>query len=426
MKKKIISMLLMAGAIMAVPTGAFAAETETSVSGVEIECSMSSFGYEAERIVINVDSTADLQGLTEADFSLSGCVTNGVSSQKRDVAVNQVLYTDSAVILETDSFLVEKSEDSLTLDCTNDALDFTYEAVTNVTCAEHDAFSDETMTVGDTTVQYKLFSPQTKDEELLPLVIYNHGGGNTGYEGVLTDDSFACAWAEEENQKSIPCYVMAPFRASVKDETVNKEEEMQAIKAAIDQLVADGKVDPNRIYMTGESMGSIYTVSFANAYPGYLAAIAVMNGGPFGIEEGTSLEDAVAMDLDSPWSDEELQTLADSQTAVMFIQALGDNVSIPIRYATVYTKLMNMGMTPDADLVWNSYTAEQFNSLLKGNTKIPVRNNTAVATDPIIGTETYTNGNFHNSSRAAGWDTRVRTWLMIQELNKEPLVTASN
>lgn len=426
MKKKVISMLLMAGVIITTPNGVLAAETGTSVAGVEIECSMSSFGYEAERIIINVDSTADIQGLTEADFSLSGCVTNGVSSQKRDVAVNQVMYTDSAVILDVDSFLVEKSEDSLTLDCTNDVLDFTYEAVTDVTCTEHDAFSDETMTVGDTTVQYKLFSPETKDEELLPLVIYNHGGGNTGYEGVLTDDSFACAWAEEENQKSIPCYVMAPFRASVKDETVNTEEEMQAIKAAIDQLVADGKVDPNRIYMTGESMGSLYTVSFANAYPDYLAAIAIMNGGPFSIEEGTSLEDAVATDLESPWSDEELQTLADSQTAVMFIQALGDNVSIPIRYATVYTKLMNMGMTPDVDLVWNSYTAEQFNSLLKGNTKVPVRNNTAVATDPITGTETYTNGNFHNSSRAAGWDTRVRTWLMIQELNKEPLVTVSN
>ena len=61
--------------------------------------------------------------------------------------------------------------------------------------------------------------------------------------------------------------------------------------------------------------------------------------------------------------------------------------------------------------------------MLKGNTKIPVYATAEIAVDPITGIETLTNGNFHNSPRVAGFDTRVRTWLMIQELNKEPLGT---
>ena len=395
---------------------------ESAAAEINVACSMSSFGKEAKTITISIEDGASLINLTPEDFTLSGCITDASSKRARQVAVNLVSFTSDSVILEVDPFVIGSSTD-LFMDCTNDLLDFTYEDITAVTCPEQDVFTDETMTIGGTTLRYKLYAPSTfKDDELVPVVIYNHGGGCTGYEGVLEDDSFACFWALPESQNSIKCYVMAPYRGSLK-EGDDPDEEREAIKAAIDALITDGHADPDRIYMTGESMGSIYTVTFANAYPDYLAAIAVMNGGPLDIEKGTSLEDAVQMDLASPWSDAELQALADSQTAVMFIQGTGDIASIPIRYATVYTKLVNMGMTPDVDVVWNPYTAEQFNALLKGNTKIPVYATAEIAVDPITGIETLTNGNFHNSSRVAGFDIRVRTWLMIQELNKEPLGT---
>ena len=55
---------------------------------------------------------------------------------------------------------------------------------------------------------------------------------------------------------------------------------MQQSKGAIDGLVESGKVDPNRVYMTGESAGAMATMTFANQYPGYLAAIVLLNGGP--------------------------------------------------------------------------------------------------------------------------------------------------
>lgn len=388
--------------------------------GVSVFCYMSSFGKEAKQIIYAVQDAAPYLHLTPEDFVLSGGLRDGSGKRTVKVPVTGVTFSATSVILDVETFLVDKSS-ALVMDSTMDALDFTYEDITAVICPEHDAFTDETITVGNTTLQYKLYSPtDVKPGKLLPIVIYHHGGGCTGYNGVLTDDCFACAWALKENQANIPCYVMAPYRASLRDSSVDPDEEREAIKAAIDTLVDAGKVDGNRIYMCGESMGSIYTVAFANAFPNYLAAIAIMNGGPLDIEKGTALEDAVKMDLASPWSDAELKTLADSDTAVMFIQGTGDIASIPIRYATVYTKLVGYGMTADVDVVWNPYTADQFNALIKGYTKIPVYANAEVAVDPITGIETPTNGNFHNSSRVAGWDTRVRTWLMIQSLPGEP------
>lgn len=73
--------------------------------------------------------------------------------------------------------------------------------------------------------------------------------------------------------------------------------------------------------------------------------------------------------------------------------------------------------------MWESYTAEQFNALLNDNSILPPTDSSEVAVDPITGKETYTNGNFHNTSRVAGWDTYVKNWMMIQTLSEAPAYT---
>ena len=41
----------------------------------------------------------------------------------------------------------------------------------------------------------------------------------------------------------------------------------------------------------------------------------------------------------------------------MFVQSIGDTTSTPIRYATAYKKLEELGMDTGNDLVWHYYTA---------------------------------------------------------------------
>lgn len=397
-----------------------------TLESITIHAKMTSFGKMAESIELQVNDVQSLLDLSADDFMLSGCCMEAVSGTIGEYPAKNITFTNNSVIVEAEPFLIDKSNgengEAFALNCTNDTLSFTYDAITKISCPEYDAFTDEEITVGGTTLNYKLYTPASSTETPLPIVIYNHGGGITGYDSIL-GDSFACSWATTASQSKMPCYVLAPHRASVSSESVNTDEEREAIKAVIDQLIAKGNADPERIYMTGESMGSIYSITFANTYPDYLAAIVLMNGGPLDIPKETSLEDSVKMNLESPWSDEELKALADSKTSVMFVQGIGDPLSYPLKFATVYNKLINYGMTPGNDLMWESYTAEQFNALLNDNSILPPTDSSEVAVDPITGKETYTNGNFHNTSRVAGWDTYVKNWMMIQTLSEAPAYT---
>ncbi len=407
----ILALMLMTGCL-----GLASAESAPVVQEIVANGYMASYGIEITSFELKVADVSEWVGLKPSDFSISGVIKNEFDATPGAAIVQHVFLTEVSIVLEVEPFQWDLSREQLMVSCTKNTFSFDAAAVSRVICPELDAFTDEFSTVGGTTVSYKLYSPSDASAPL-PVVIYNHGGGSTGFDGVLTDDCFACAYASAESQKIFPCYVLVPYRASVSNPDVNAEEEMAAIKAAIDQLIESGKVDAERVYMGGESMGSIYSISFVNTYPDYLAAIVLMNGGPFEIAEGTSLEEAKALDLASPWSNAELKALAESKTAVMFVQALGDTLSVPIRYATVYTKLADYGMIPGSDLIWNSYTHQEFNMLLKGNSKIVFRGIESVTTDPITGKESYQNGLCHNSSRAAGWDVSIKRWLSTRALN---------
>lgn len=404
--------------IMILPVSAKGEAADSCINKITVNGENRGFGNEALSIVLNVDDTAEFQNLKETDYILKGCMVDKRTMDKQDMNPVSVSYTDSDIILEMEPFIIESSKHDFEFDCTNDLLDFTYEDITEISVPNVDSFSDEEITVGNTTLQYHLYTPETDD--VLPVVIYNHGGGCTGYEGVLKDDCFASAWITGDAQEEFSCYVIAPYRASLKDDTVNKTEEMEAVKAAIDQLVEAGKVDASRIYMGGESMGCMYTAQFANKYPSYLAAAILMDGGPMELSMDESLEDTVKKDLNSPYSDEELKALAESGTAVNIVQGVGDTLSIPIRLATVYEKLVGFGMEEGKDVVWTPYSADKYNELLKCVTKIYHigKDEAETVTDPITGEETWQDGLFHNTSRVTAWDPDVRSWLAEQKLEK--------
>ena len=81
------------------------------------------------------------------------------------------------------------------------------------------------------------------------LIVFFHGGGqgNDIYTPIRFSNG-GTVWANPENQAKYPCHVLAPRNAS-DDASIRK------VKEVIDQMIADGKVDPNRIYVTGFSMG---------------------------------------------------------------------------------------------------------------------------------------------------------------------------
>ena len=412
----LILLTLWSAASMAVP--AALAEGEPFERSIRITTENRGFGNEVIDIVMTVDDTADFRALTPEDYTLSRCMVDKRMGTEVDMHPTAVDYTDTEIRLAVEPFILKSSHRHFAFTCTDERLNFTYDDIDEILCPNVDCFTDETITVGERTLQYHLYSPES--DAPLPVVIYNHGGGCTGYEGVLTDDCFASAWVTGDAQETFPCYVVAPYRASVNESDMKVEDELACVKAIIDGMIADGRVDADRVYMGGESMGCIFTMTFGNAYPGVLAAEILMDGGPFDVPADAALEDAVQKDLMSPWSDAELQTLAQSGTAVAVVQGVGDTLSIPIRLATVYRKLVALGMADGEKVAWVPYSADKFNELLRSTTKIfhVGKDEATRITDPITGEETWQDGLFHNSSRVTAWDPFIREWLAGQALSK--------
>ena len=118
--------------------------------------------------------------------------------------------------------------------------------------------------------QYRLFTPETETNQ--PLVLWLHGGGEggTNNENQMRANMGGVAWASPENQAKNPCYVMAPQADTFWPST--SFQDYNNIVDAIGQLVTDGKVDPNRIYVSGCSMGGLATLTILERYPQLFAA----------------------------------------------------------------------------------------------------------------------------------------------------------
>jgi predicted peptidase len=119
----------------------------------------------------------------------------------------------------------------------------------------------------------------------LPLYVYTHGMSRGG-TSAATDQKAAMKSANgsvalmkkmEQNPSKYASHIL---NISYNGTSVPTTEN---VKKVIDDLVASGDVNPNRIYAAGFSWGGQYTNTLVNAYPGFFAAAAPMapvNGSP--------------------------------------------------------------------------------------------------------------------------------------------------
>ncbi|OWA33415.1 hypothetical protein B9G55_22370 [Saccharibacillus sp. O16] len=115
-----------------------------------------------------------------------------------------------------------------------------------------------------------------------PLVVWLHGGGEVGSDNLkqLTENRGATVWSESGYETSV---LAVQFPANYGWAIYNNEEELSRMQAyfevqveLIDRLVAEGKVDPKRIYVVGPSSGGGGTFRFLMQYPHKFAgAIAI-------------------------------------------------------------------------------------------------------------------------------------------------------
>lgn len=122
-----------------------------------------------------------------------------------------------------------------------------------------------------------------------PLVIALHGGGGNGstmvprWRSVAAREGLVVAFPEGLGRTAR----MGTWNAGGCCGFAMSEnsDDVGFIGALIDRLVADGTVDPARVYVTGMSNGGMLTHKVAIAYPGKVAAAAVVAGAMFGNEK---------------------------------------------------------------------------------------------------------------------------------------------
>ena len=145
-----------------------------------------------------------------------------------------------------------------------------------------------------TDFNYFIYTPEDASSPL-PLVLSNHGSGD---QMALLANRVALAWAEPGVQEKNPCYVLAPVYPQIGGGIYGDEYQDEVIEktiALVGQMVQEGKVDPDRIYIEGKSMGGGNTVKIANRYPDLFAAAmplcAIDSTGQSLAEVGENLKD---------------------------------------------------------------------------------------------------------------------------------------
>lgn len=243
---------------------------DNKIKDVVIRTTVRKTGQYPESISAVYTGTIDAESYDPADFSMTGMASIWGSNNKRkfEAGFSKIEVNDNTLTLYPKDF-PEKFfyVDEFRVECSkNPGLDFTYDDVSKVVTPVADDFEYIEGSNGS-PFNYNLFTPA--DEKDQPLVIVFHGYGDTSN---LRTYRTAVDWAEPDNQKKRPCYVIAPviddmdyFREEIRDEI------FEELKKLTDTMVSEGKVDKSRIYVMGNSFGGMSTIEFCEKYPGTVA-----------------------------------------------------------------------------------------------------------------------------------------------------------
>lgn len=150
--------------------------------------------------------------------------------------------------------------------------------------------------IGDNgdTLKFRQLSPDYNALRKYPLVIFLHGSGERGNDNEAQLKWGVMNFATDQAMKMYPAYVIAPqcpagqswsnFSISRKTDEArlmdNPSKTMELLIQLIKKLTKELPIDPDRVYITGLSMGGFGTFDAIERYPGlFAAAVPVCGGG---------------------------------------------------------------------------------------------------------------------------------------------------
>ncbi len=130
------------------------------------------------------------------------------------------------------------------------------------------------------TLKYNLFVPENTTQRL-PLVLFMHDAGVTSEQtrATLFQGLGAVIWADPAEQAKRPCYVLAPqYDEIIADDDWRTSKYLDTTINLIRKLIREHKIDPKRLYATGQSGGCMTATAMNIKYPDFFAASYLVAG----------------------------------------------------------------------------------------------------------------------------------------------------
>lgn len=256
---------------------------------ITLHTQMQDYGQMVDRIIIECD--APVPAVKPEDFVLTDCYWD-LSAKTPISGVKTVEIEGNTVTLHMDPFL---HRIDFTVECTHPelALKFKRDEVDHIDLHHEEMFRP----IVENGVRYRLYEPESYGPR--PLVLFLHGGGGSGEDNhlQLIDTIGAIKLAE----RCPDMYVMAPqapsgsmsmeemfakmmskgdpFRVILGSDPDNDFGDrgwtrwyLGRIADIIRKMIAEGKVDARRVYVTGMSMGGFGTIKMVGVAPDLFAA----------------------------------------------------------------------------------------------------------------------------------------------------------
>ena len=214
------------------------------------------------------------EGISAADFTITGeaagwgtaalhpftCGVQSAAGEQDGWSLIPEQFPDKYFYVRSFSVACEKAPE----------LGFTMEDIGKTVTETADLF--ELKESENRVIKAWMYKPET--DKPLPVVVVFHGYGDSS--NLLTYRT-AVDWAEPEHQAARPCTVIAPVigdQLYLADGVRSKV--FSQVLDWIDEMVAAGMADPDRIYLMGNSFGGMSAIEMAEQHPDRIAAVMAL------------------------------------------------------------------------------------------------------------------------------------------------------
>ena len=162
-------------------------------------------------------------------------------------------------------------------------------------------FSQENVLVGiyqslksSLPLQYRYFKPETRENQLYPLLIFLHGSRQRGTDNNSHLNEESLFWVGRHVQEKYPSFVILPQCPNTKkwvnttdtvypfnnynQDAIPESEILKALIGLIHEFTNQYPIDVNRIYISGFSMGGSGAWDLLTRHPEMFAAAVIIAG----------------------------------------------------------------------------------------------------------------------------------------------------